>query len=403
MSPRHLVGLDLGSQTVRCAVGEAAPDRVRVLGLGEAPAAGVARGVVVDPAKASEAITQAVEAAERVSGVEIDQVVVGLGGAHVLCETRTAQVRILGRDGRVGPGDVHRALDQARGAPTAADREALHLIPRAYTLDGAAPVADPLGRTGLRLDLDARLVTAATRSTSALVDAVHAAGLAVEDVVALGLASAEGVLRDVELERGVAVIDCGATTTTVVVLASGAVVHTAALPVGGLHVTQDLAVGLRCERDEAEQLKCRYGTADPLAAAGNELVTVAGPGVIGPHEVARRELAAIIEPRAREIARLVAAELERADAGPLARIVLTGGACCLAGFPMVVHRLLELPVRVALPEGLGGLEAQLGQPRHAAVAGLLRWGSRQDLRRARHNRRSARPTGRLNRWFHDRF
>ncbi|HVA22178.1 MAG TPA: cell division protein FtsA [Candidatus Micrarchaeia archaeon] len=403
MSPRHVVGLDLGSQTVRCAVAEAAPGRIRVLGVGEAPSAGVARGMVVDPASASEAIAAAVAAAERVSGVEIDQVVVGLGGAHLRSEARRATVRVLARDGRVGPGDVRRALDQARTGAAGDGRESLHLIPHAYTLDGGAPLPDPVGQAGERLDLAATLVTAAVPATTALVDAVHAAGLAVEDVVAGGLAAAEGVLRDVELERGVAVVDCGAATTTVVVLAGGAVVHLAVLPVGGQHVSQDLAVGLRCDRDQAESLKCRHGTADTLAAAGNELVTLTGPGVLGPHEVPRRQLSEIIEPRVREIARLVGAELERSASGAVARLVLSGGGSCLSGLPMVVHRLLEAPVRVAVPEGLAGLEAQLGHPGHAALAGLLHWGSRQDQRRERQNRRSTGSAGRLNRWLHDLF
>ncbi len=404
MSPRHVVGLDLGSQAVRCAVAEVAPDRIRVLGVGEAPSSGVARGMVTDPAAATQAVVQAVDGAERVSGVEIDAVVVGLGGPHLGGEVRHAAVRVLGRDGRVGPGDVHRALDQARAVPVGEGREPLHLVPIGYAVDGADPVRDPVGRSGERLDLAAHLVTAATAATSALVDAVHAAGLAVEDVVAGGLAAAEGVLRDVEMERPVAVVDCGAATTTVVVLAGGAVVHTAVLPVGGRHVSQDLAVGLRCEWDQAEMLKCRHGTSDPLSGRGTELVTLAGPGVLGPHEVPRRLLAEIIEPRVREITRLIGAELARAAApGPLARVVLTGGGACLDGLPSVVHRLLEVPVRVAVPEGLLGLDAQLGHPRHAVAAGLIHWGSRQDRRRERHNRRSAPSAGRVTRWFHDRF
>jgi len=404
VSLRHVVALDVGSQSVRCAVAEVVPDRIRIVGVGEVPARGVVRGVVADPAAASQAIAEAVEGAERGSGVEIDQVVVGLGGPHLGCATRQASVRVLARDGRVGPGDVRRALDQARSGPAGEGREALHLVPRSYVVDGGEPVRDPVGAAGERLNCVAHLVTAATAATSALVDAVHAAGLAVEDVVAAGLAAAEGVLRDVELERGVALVDCGAATTTVVVLAGGAVVHTAVLPVGGRHVSQDLAVGLRCDPEQAEAVKCRHGSSNPLAAQGSELITLSGPGVLGAHEVSRRLLAEIIEPRVREITRLVGDELGRAELpGPLARLVLTGGAVCLDGFPETVHRLLEMPVRVACPEGLAGLDGQLGHPRHAVAAGLLRWGSRQELRRERHNRRSPGGVGRMSRWLHDLF
>ncbi len=400
-----MVALDVGSTTIRCAVGESEGGRLRVLGVGTAPSFGLRKGVVVDQEALVPAIMAAVEGAERTSGVLVDTVVLGISGAHVAAFVQEAVVSVGGRDGRVTTADVNRVLDAARAVPLPAGEELVHLIPRGYLVDGGSPLRDPVGVPGSRLEVAAHLVTAGSGPISSLVAAAHAAGLQIEDVVVGALAAAEGVIRDVELDRAVAVADIGGGTTDIAVFAGSAICHTAVLPVGGQHVSVDLAAGLHCELAEAEQLKVRYGHCDPAALRADEVVTVHGAAGAGPREVTRRQLVDIIEPRAHELARLIGHELTRAAAvaGPLERLILTGGTVCLEGFPQAVHRILEVPVRVAVPEGLHGLADQLALPGDATAAGLLRWGARSEARRERSNTRAAGTAGRLNRWLHDLF
>jgi cell division protein FtsA len=210
------------------------------------------------------------------------------------------------------------------------------------------------------------------------------------------------VVRDRELEDSVAVVDVGGGTTNIALFRSGTIQRVVVLPVGGQNVTNDLAVGLHCDQEEAENVKCRHGHCDPGQVLPEEIVTVVGMAGVGADEVPRRWLAEVIEPRAREMARLIGQVLDQEEGG-INRVVLTGGGARLLGFAAAVHHILEMPVRVAVPEGLSGLSEQLGMPEHAAAAGLLRWGQRATTGRERNNQRTARSTGRINRWLHELF
>lgn len=402
MSGRRLVALDLGSSKVCCAVAEEDGPRLRVLGVGEAPSAGVRKGVITDPDAATQAISQALDAAERSSGVEIDSALMTLSGRHIRSETSEAVVSVASRGGVVGSSDLNRVLEGARSIPGLGGQDVIHLIPREYRVDGEKGLRDPRGSHGARLSVDSELVLASSAHLAALVNCVHAAGLRIDDVVVQPLASAEGVLRDQELEHGVAVVDIGAGTTNIAIFRGGTIRRVLVLPVGGLNVTNDLATGLRCDQDEAETLKCRHGHCDPAQVLPEEMVTVVGSAHVGAEEVPRRWVAEIIEPRAREMARLLGQALEE-DGQSLSKLVVTGGGFRLRGFAATVHQILEMPVRLAVPEGLGGLADQLGMPEHAATAGLLRWGQRSGSRRNGGNLRTTRSAGRLNRWLHELF
>ena len=402
MSGRRLVALDLGSAKVCCAVAEDDGGRLRVLGVGEAPSAGVRKGAITDPDAAAQAISKALDSAERSSGLEIDSALLTLSGRHIESRASQAVVSVTSRGGAVGSGDLNRVLEAARTMPGLAGQEVVHLIPREYRVDGQAGLRDPRGIHGARLSVDVELVLASTAHLRALVDCAHAAGLRIEDVVVQPLASAEGVLRDSELESGVAVVDVGAGTTNLAIFRGGTIRRVLVLPLGGQNVTNDLATGLRCDQDEAESLKCRHGHCDPAQVLPEEMVTLVGSSHVGAEEVPRRWLAEIIEPRAREMARLVGQALDE-DGQGLSKLVVTGGGFRLRGFAAAVHQILEMPVRLAVPEGLAGLSDQLGMPEHAAAAGLLRWGQRSTARRDRGNLRTTRSAGRLNRWLHELF
>ncbi len=402
MSNRRLVAVDLGTSKVCCAVAEDDGPRLRVLGVGEAQTAGVRKGVVQDPDAATEAISRALDAAERASGVEIESALLTLSGRHIHSRPSQAVVSVNSRGGAVGASELNRVLEAARSAPSEDGREVVHLIPREYQVDGTRGLRDPRGIPGGRLSVDAELVLASSAHLAALVGCAHQAGLRVDDVVVQPLASAEGVLRDRELEQGVALVDIGAGTSDLAIFRSGSISSVRVLPVGGQNVTSDLATGLRCDQEEAEVLKRRHGHSDPSQVLSEEMVTVVGSTHVGAEEVPRRWLAEIIEPRVREMARLLGQAMEE-DGQGLSRLVLTGGAVKLRGFAAAVHQILEMPVRVAVPEGLVGLADQLGMPEHAGTAGLLRWGQRSGEWRQRSNLRTTRGAARLNRWLHELF
>ncbi|MGC2192416.1 MAG: cell division protein FtsA [Candidatus Dormiibacterota bacterium] len=399
---RRLVALDLGSSKVCCAVAEDEGAKLRVIGVGEARSAGVRKGVITDPDAASQAISKALDAAERSSGVEIDSALMTLSGRHIESRSSEAVVTVTSRGGVVGSSDLNRVLEGARSVPGIEGQEVIHLIPRQYQVDTKSGLRDPRGTQGARLSVDAELVLASSAHLAALVNCVHAAGLRIDDVVVQPLASAEGVLRDQELETGVAVVDVGAGTTNIAVFQGGTIRRVLVLPVGGQNVTNDLATGLRCDQDEAETLKCRHGHCDPAQVLPEEMVTLVGSSHVGAEEVPRRWLAEIIEPRAREMARLIGQALDEENQG-FSKLVVTGGGFRLRGFAAAVHQILEMPVRLAVPEGLSGLADQLGMPEHAAAAGLLRWGQRSGARRDGGNLRTTRSAGRLNRWLHELF
>ncbi len=402
MSGRRLVAVDLGSWKVCCAVGEDDGTRLRVLGVGEAPAAGVRKGLIADRQAATEAIAKALDAAERSAGVEIDSAVLSLGGRHIRTRESRASIAIGSRGGLVEAADLNRVLEAARQtSDLERQEEVVHLIPCDYSVDSHRGLRDPRGMRGAQLGVFAQLVLASAAHLGSLVDCAHAAGLRIDDVVVQSLAAAEGVLRDPELEQEVAVVDVGGGTTDIAIFRSATIQRLVVLPVGGNNVTQDLATGLRCEPEEAEQLKCRYGHCDPGQVLAEEMVTVLGGGG-GAREVQRRWLAEIVEPRAREMARMIGQVLEQEGSG-LDRLVLTGGGARLRGFAACVHQILEMPVRLAVPEGLSGMTDRLGMPEHAAAAGLLRWGQRSLARRDRGNVKTTRSAGRLNRWLHELF
>ena len=289
--------------------------KLRVIGVGEARSAGVRKGVITDPDAASQAISRALDAAERSSGVEIDSALMTLSGRHIQSRSSEAVVTVTSRGGVVGSSDLNRVLEGARSVPGIEGQEVIHLIPRQYQVDTKSGLGDPRGTQGARLSVDAELVLASSAHLAALVNCVHAAGLRIDDVVVQPLASAEGVLRDQELETGVAVVDVGAGTTNIAVFQGGTIRRVLVLPIGGQNVTNDLATGLRCDQDEAETLKCRHGHCDPAQVLPEEMVTLVGSSHVGAEEVPRRWLAEIIEPRAREMARLIGQALDDENQG----------------------------------------------------------------------------------------
>src|SRR5205807_5368876 len=285
---------------------------------------------------------------------------------------------------------------------------------RHFTVDGQNSIRDAVGMTGTRLEVETHIVTGATTAIQNVVKVMHEAGLDVDDLVLEVLASAEAVVTEEELERGVVVAAVGGGTTDVAVFCGGSIVHTAVIPVGGNHVTGDLAVGLRSDLETAEATKRQFGHCLQLTVPADATVTLTPMGYEEPLAVPQRYLAEIIGPRAREMAALIAAEVERGAANPILAggIVLTGGGALLRGFAEIAQQVTDLPVRVAAPGILGGMDDSLRGPHHATAVGLLRWAARNRSRSSGRSAAHAHHGGnghtismseRFGRWFRELF
>ncbi|MFN3929230.1 MAG: cell division protein FtsA, partial [Thermoflexus sp.] len=280
----------------------------------------------------------------------------------------------------ISPADVQRAVENARTIAIPHSHEILHILPRSFIVDGQEGIRDPLGMYGFRLEAEVHIVTAQVGPLTNLRRCIEAAQIAVEEFVLSPLASAEAVITEGEREMGVALVDIGAGTTDLAVFVEGSVAHTAVIPVGGQHITNDLAYGLHVPATVAEEIKIKYGHAMARAIAAEEQVTVQGFGENGPLTCSRREMAEIIEARVQEIFQLVLKDLRASGYERLlpAGLVLCGGTALLPGIREVAREVTEMPVRLGMPWDLGGLAETLRSPMFATAVGLLRWGLRMD-------------------------
>lgn len=375
-----LVGLDIGTTKV-CAIAGAVDEdgEVHIVGVGIAPSYGLRKGVVVDLDSTTRAIEEAVERAERMAGAKITGALVGVSGEHIASQNTRGVVAVARGDREIGEGDVARVIEAARmAAIPAGDREIIHLLPRDFIVDGQDGVRNPVGMFATRLEVEAHIVTGASTLLANLLKCVQRAGLEARELVLEPLASGEAVLTQAERDLGVAVIDIGGGTTSVGVFASGSLCHTCVVPVGGNHITNDIAVGLRTPIAEAERLKLRWGGATAAAASEGELIEVTNVGERDPRVLPRRVLCEIIEPRVAEILSLVRSQLRRSGYGHLVAsgVVLTGGTSLLQGLSEPAGRLLELPARLGAPARIAGLSDTVSSPAYATGVGLVLHGAR---------------------------
>jgi len=357
---------------------------IDVVGVGSAPSRGLRRGVVVNIDFTVEAIKQAVAEAEQMAGVEVASVYAGVAGGHIRGLNSRGVVAVSGRDREVSEGDVDRVVEAARAINLPQDREIIHVLPQTFTVDDGDGVREPVGMSGVRLEVECHIVTGAITSVQNVVRSVNRAGLAVDDIVLEPLASAEAVLSPDEKELGVLLIDIGGGTTDAALFREGAIWHTAILPLGGDHITNDIAVGLRTPVGEAEELKKRHGCALTARVPAQETVDVPSVGGRKPRELSRQVLSEIIQPRVEEIFRLVARDLAKAgfEDAATAGVVVTGGTSILEGVPEVAEAVFALPVRRGMPGDVGGLSDIVRSPIHSTAVGLALYGSRHAPRAA---------------------
>lgn len=369
-----VVGIDVGTTKVCTLVGRVEDDKsIRILGVGIEPSEGIKKGVIVDLAAASQAITKSVEKAESTSGLEITSALVSMAGAHVASVNSRGAVAINGN--AIEQYDVVHALEQARAVAIPHDREIIHVIQRGFTVDGQDGIRNPKGMHGYRLEVEAHIITAAAATSDNLRQCVGAAGVDIQQFVLNPLASGEVVLTDQERQMGVAVCDIGGGTTDLAIYVNGDVWHTMVLAVGGNHITQDIAHGLRLSLQQAEDVKKQYGYAVRTGVGSEEYFSIRPFGEDRPVQINRQELAHIIEARVAEIFSLTLQEIKRSGYDGLlpAGMVLTGGTSALAGIKRVASDVLGMPVRTAQPENLSGLVDRLNSPAYSTGVGLLRW------------------------------
>lgn len=377
-----IVGLDIGSHSVKVVVAELRAGEPVVVGLGQARNTGLRKGVVVDIESTARAIEGAVERAARMSGHEITRGLIGVSGSHIGCINNRGVVAVAHPDREISEEDVRRVLEAARVVHLPPDREIVHLIAREFEVDGYDGVRDPVGMVGSRLEVEAHMVTAASASLQNLVRATERAGVDVQEVMLAGLASAEAVLTPAEKELGVVLCDVGGGTTDIAVFDRGSLFYTAVIPLGGEHITSDIAVGLRTPLPTAEQVKEEYGHCMVEQCEDATVFDLPNPSGKGSRQVTQRLLASIIEPRVQEIFAHVAEEIRRSGYGGVlpGGVVFTGGSSMLRGFIDLASDQLDLPVRVGAPIGLGGMSEMVASPRFATAVGMVLRGAGQGRR-----------------------
>lgn len=366
-----VVGLDIGTSKVCAVVGEMTDRGVDIIGVGTHASSGLRKGVVINIESTVNAIKRAVEEAALMAGCEIHTVFAGISGGHVKSFNSHGIVAVKHKE--VAQRDLDRVIDAAKAVAIPMDREVLHVLPQDYIIDEQDGIKEPLGMSGVRLEAKVHVVTGAATSVQNIVKCCNRSGLNVAEIVLSPLAAAEAVLTEEERELGVLVLDMGGGTTEITLHHNGTVKHTAVLGIGGNHVTNDIAAGLRTPFNDAERIKQRYGFAKASMAMDEERVEV--PSIAGKEAgtVSRQILCEIIEPRMDEIFELVQKEIAKSgfDGSLASGIVATGGSMLLPGAVEMAERAFGLPVRLGVPTQVGGLADVIASPICATGVGLV--------------------------------
>ncbi len=371
-----LVGLDLGTTKVCAIVGEVKDaGQVDIIGIGISPSHGLKKGVVVNIDSTVESIKKAVQEAELMAGVEINSVFVGISGGHIKGINSRGVAAIKNRE--VGPADVARAIDGARAVNIPMDQQILHVLPQEFIIDDQDGIKDPHGMSGTRLDVKVHIITGAVTAIQNIVKSCSRAGLHVNDLVLQPLASSRAVLTSEEQELGVVVVDIGGGTSDLAFFLEGSLWHTEVLPIGGNHLTNDIAIGLRTPASEAEKIKIKYGCALSSLIKHEETLDVPSVGGRPPRLLSRQILCEIIEPRVEELFGMVQQRLKKTGFEDMfaSGVVLTGGTALMEGVQDAAERFLGLPIRRGTPRNIGGLMDVVNSPIYATGVGLVLYGA----------------------------
>jgi cell division protein FtsA len=403
-----VVGLDIGTTKICAVVGEVKEnDQVDVIGIGTSPSRGLRKGVVVNIESTVESIKRAIEEAELMAGVQINSVYAGIAGGHIKGFNSRGVIAV--KDREVNQSDVDRVIEAAKAVAIPLDREVLHVLPQEFIVDDQDGIKDPLGMSGVRLEAEVHIITGAVTSAQNIIKSVNRAGLEVADIILQPLAASCAVLTSDERDLGVAMVDIGGGTTDIATFVEGSIWHTAVLGIGGNHLTNDIAIGLRTPTNEAEKIKIRYGCALSNLVKEEETIEVPSVGGRPTRVLSRQLLAEIIEPRVEEIFSLVSREIKRTGYEEMVAsgVVITGGSSILEGMPEVAEKVLDLPVRRGLPVHVGGLVDIVNNPMYATAVGLILYALKEqgdrDLRRFADGNLFHRVAQRMRSWIKEFF
>ena len=381
---RIIAGIELGSSKIATLVSQVAVDpatyetSISVVGVSSVPSRGIRKGQIVDIEETVEAIVASVEGAERMAGYNLDRAFVAIGGAHVHSQNSHGVVAVSDPDGEISVDDAERVIEAASAVSLPQSREVVHVIPREFVVDGEAGVKDPIGMSGVRLEVETHIITAAAAAIKNLTKALNEVGVNIEDLVFSGLASANAVLSSTEKELGCAVIDIGGGTTSVAAFIEGGLAYSGVIPIGARNVTNDLAIGLRVSLESAEQIKMALSETKKKEGEASDMLDVTDVGATEAKKVSKKTLTeGIIRPRLNEIFTMVRIELEKAGIANRipSGVIITGGGAETVGVADAAKRMLSLPVRIGKPRGVGGLIDDIMVPAFATPVGLILHGA----------------------------
>jgi cell division protein FtsA len=401
-----IVGLDIGTSKVAALVASLGGDgALEILGMGSHASKGLKKGVVVNIEDTVTAIQRALEEAELMADCKIVSAYAGIAGSHIKSFNSTGMVAV--KDREVSMQDVERAIDTAKAVNIPTDQQILHVLRQEFIIDGQEDVREPLGMSGVRLEVKVHIVTGAVSAAQNIVKCVRRCGLEVNDLILQPLASSRAVLSEDEKDLGVCLIDVGGGTTDLAIFTHGAIRHTAVIPIAGDQITNDIAMALRTPTPEAESIKIRHGVALRQLADANEMIEVPGIGDRAPRTMSRQTLAEVIEPRVDELYQLVQKVLRDSGFEDLlsSGIVLTGGSSVMQGMVELGEEIFHMPVRIGVPRYSGGLADVVRNPRYATAVGLLLEGvaQTQQGRFSRQNGSVRAVLGRMKEWFQRNF
>ncbi|OYZ10995.1 MAG: cell division protein FtsA [Methylophilaceae bacterium 17-44-8] len=373
-----IVGLDIGTSKIVAIVAELLPEgSIKVIGLGQHISRGLKKGVVINIDSTMQAIQRAIEEAELMADCKINTVFTGIAGSHVKSLNSHGMVKI--KDAEVSQMDVDRVVETARAIALPADQQILHILTQEFIIDGQEDVREPLGMSGMKLEVKVHIVTGAVAAAQNIVKCIKRCGLEVSDLILQPLASSVAVLTEDEKELGVCLVDIGGGTTDIAVFKNGAIRHTAVIPIAGDQMTNDIAVAFRTPTQSAEEIKVKYGCALRQLADAREVVEV--PGVDGrdPRQLSIQTLAEVIEPRVVELYEFVQQELRRSGMEEMiaSGIVITGGSAAMRGMVELGEEIFHTPVRLGMPRYVAGLSEVISNPRYATGVGLVLMGKQQ--------------------------
>lgn len=378
----YIIALDIGSSNIRTVVAHIIEgEKPRIIGVGVSSSSGIRRGIVADIEEVSTSIRESIQQAQQSSGIKIESVFASIGGQHVECSEVKGVIAVGRADGEVAEEDVERVIEASQAISLPPNKEILHVIPQSFRLDDQDEIKDPVGMSGVRLEMNGLVVTGSTPHVRNITKCIENNGIEIEGFVISPLASAKAVLNKRQKELGVVVVDIGGGTTSISVYEEQQLVHVCVLPVGGGHITNDIAIGLRTSIDVAEKVKIRYGSALSGEIGKKEQINLSEIDSSEEGAVSRKHVAEIIEARIEEIFYMVEKELKKIGKSALlpAGTVIVGGGACMQGTVDLAKDILKLPAQTGFPVELSGLVDKVDNPAFSASVGMILWATEEGL------------------------